>query len=98
MHPDLRIAIAQFSLWVANGSVGHPILENVDYSEVLQEPSAMERLYFIFTNCLELDEEGAPTNARHAEERAAQWLRQYCERDHVIDPPLSDEEYNGHMY
>lgn len=55
MHPNLRIVLAQFSLWVVNGSVGHPILENVDYSEVLQEPSAME-------------------------------------------PPLSDEDYNGHMY
>lgn len=58
----------------------------------------MERLYFIFTNCLELDEEGAPTNAPHAEKRAAQWLRQYCEPDYVIEPPLSDEEYNGHTY
>lgn len=96
MHPKLRGAIARFSLWVANGSVGHPLLESVDYSEVLQEPSAMEMLYTVFTNNLELDEDGAPLNAGYCEERAAQWLRRYCDPNYVVAPPWDDEECEGH--
>lgn len=88
MHPDLRGVIARFSLWIANGSVGHSqVLEGIDYSEVLQDPSAMEKLYTIFTNNLELDEEGAPLNAGYCEDRAAQWLREYCDPSYVVDPP-----------
>ncbi|NTF42395.1 MULTISPECIES: hypothetical protein [Rhizobium] len=96
MHPDLRGAIARFSLWIANGSVGYPLLEGVDYSEVLHEPSAMETLFTVFTNNMELNEEGAPLNSRYCEERAAQWLRQYCDPDYVVDPPWADHEHEPH--
>lgn len=96
MHPDLRGAIARFSLWIANGSVGNPLLDGIDYSEVLQEPSAMEMVYTIFTNNLELDENGAPLNARYCENRAAQWLRSYCDASYIVDPPLEDHECEGH--
>jgi len=97
MHPDLRGAIARFSLWVANGSVGHDkLLRNIDYSAVLQEPSSMEMLFTIFTNNLELDEAGAPLNAGYCEDRAAQWLRSYCDRSYDVEPPLTDDEVEGH--
>jgi hypothetical protein len=97
MHPDLRGAITRFSLWVANGTVGHDkLLNGIDYSEVLREPSAMEMLYTIFTNNLELDEEGAPLNAGHSEDRAAQWLRKYCDRSYQVEPPFTDDEIEGH--
>jgi hypothetical protein len=96
MHPDLAGAIARFSLWVSNGSVGYPILDGIDYSEVLSEPSAMEMLYTVFTNNLELDEIGAPLNARYSEGRAAQWLRSYCDRSYTVEPPFEDFECEGH--
>lgn len=96
MHPELRGVLARFSLWIANGTVGYPLLNGVDYSEVLREPSAMEMVYTVFTNNLELDEDGAPLNARYCEERAAQWLRQYCDRSYVVEPPWADHECEGH--
>ncbi|WP_442582761.1 DUF7677 family protein [Mesorhizobium sp. ASY16-5R] len=96
MHPELGGAIARFSLWVANGSVGHPLLQGVDYSDVRDEPSAMEMLYTVFTNNLELDRDGAPLNARYCEQRAAQWLRSYCDDSYKVEPPFEEFECEGH--
>ncbi|RUM24464.1 hypothetical protein EFQ99_16940 [Rhizobium vallis] len=96
MHPDLRGVLARFSLWIANGTVGYPLLDGIDYSKVLHEPSAMEMVYTVFTNNLELNEEGAPLNARYCEERAAQWLRAYCDPTYVVEPPFGEDECDGH--
>ena len=72
-------ALRTFAGWVARGTVGHPLLNDVAYSDVLaQEPSAMEQIFAIFANVLELDDHGEPVNARHAEYRAAVWLYRYC--------------------
>ncbi|MDA0170522.1 hypothetical protein OJ998_15590 [Solirubrobacter taibaiensis] len=72
-------AIRRFAGWVARGSVGHPMLEGIDYwSELKDSPSQMETCFAIFVNVLELDEHGEPVNEKHAERRAATWLYQYC--------------------
>jgi hypothetical protein len=90
-------ALRTFAFWVANGTVGHPLLEGLEYRQVLiQEPSAMERLFAIFANVLELDDDDQVTNAKHAEHRAAQWLRTYLEPEFVIEPPLEDWEIALH--
>ncbi|MGW4492281.1 DUF7677 family protein [Streptomyces sp. NPDC004376] len=65
--------------WLARGSVGHPMLDGIDYWEELREsPFQMEICVAIFTNVLELDERGEPVNEKHAERRAATWLYRYC--------------------
>jgi hypothetical protein len=90
-------ALRTFAFWVANGTVEHPLLEGLEYRQVLiQEPSAMERLFAIFANVLELDDDDQVTNAKHAEHRAAQWLRTYLEPEFVIEPPLEDWEIALH--
>lgn len=96
MHPEMRGALARFSLWIANGTVGYPILEGIDYTEMLREPSAMEMVYTVFTNNLELSDSGAPLNSRYCEERAAKWLRQYCDRAYKAEPAFAEFEYEGH--
>jgi hypothetical protein len=86
-----------FAFWVANATVGHPLLEGLEYRQVLlEEPSAMERLFAIFANVIELDDAGNVTNAKHAEHCAAQWLRAYLEPGFVIEPPLEDWEMALH--
>jgi hypothetical protein len=70
-------ALRTFSYWVANRTVGLPLLEGVDYSCIFNEPSALEQTYAIFVNVLEFDESGLVTNAKHAEHRAAQFILQY---------------------
>ena len=72
-------AIRRFAGWVARGSVGHPMLDGVDYwRELADSPSQMETCFAIFANVLELDDRGEPTNEKYAERRAATWLFQYC--------------------
>jgi hypothetical protein len=86
-------ALRQFSYWVADGTVGQPILDGIDYRPVLMsEPSAMEQLYAIFANVLEIDEDGQVMNAKYAEQRAAQWLRSYIDRNYQLVPPLAPWE------
>jgi hypothetical protein len=74
-------AIRRFAGWVARGSVGHPILEGINYWDELKEsPSQMETCFAIFANELELelDEHGESINEKYAERRAATFLYQYC--------------------
>ena len=41
-------AIRMFSFWLANRTVGLPLLEGVDYSSIFEEPSALEMTYATF--------------------------------------------------
>lgn len=89
-------AIRQFSYWVANGTVGHPLLKDVDYRSILtKEPSALEAAYAIFANVLEFDDEGEVTNAKHAEKRAAQYILQYMTGTQA-KPPFEEWETELH--
>lgn len=90
-------ALRTFSYWVANGTLGQPVLDGIDYSFVLsEEPSALERVYAIFANVIEMDDAGNVLNAKYAEQRAAQWLRSYIEPAYSVDPPFEDWEI--HLY
>lgn len=72
-------AIRRFAGWVARGSVGHPMLDGINYWDELKDsPSQMEICFAIFANVLELDGAGEPTNEKYAERRAATWLYKYC--------------------
>ncbi|MFG1948736.1 hypothetical protein [Nonomuraea sp. NPDC048826] len=72
-------AIRRFAGWVARGSVGHPMLEGVNYWDELKDsPSQMETCFAVFANVLELDDHGLPINEKYAERRAATWLYLYC--------------------
>ena len=70
-------ALRTFSYWIANRSVGHPLLEGVDYSCIFREPSTLEQVYAIFANVIELDDCGQVLNAKQAERRAAQYILLY---------------------
>lgn len=89
-------AIRQFSFWIANRSVGYPLLDGIDYSCIFEEPSALEQVYAIFANTLELDDRGVVLNEKHAERRAAQLIRSYVEPSYVVEPPFEDWEV--HLY
>jgi hypothetical protein len=89
-------AIRQFSFWIANRTVGLPLLDGIDYSCIFEEPSALEQTYAIFVNVLELDADGTVLNAKHAEKRAAQYIRSYVERGYRVDPPFEGWEVALH--
>lgn len=70
-------SVRTFSFWLANRSVGLPLLEGIDYTCIFNEPSALEQVYAIYMNVLEFDEHGQVTNAKYAERRAAQYILSY---------------------
>ncbi len=90
-------ALRTFSFWVANGTLGLPVLEGIEYQFVLtEEPSAMEQVYAIFANVIVLDDRGKVLNAKHAERRAAEWLRSYIDPSYIVEPALEDWELALH--
>ena len=89
-------AIRTFSFWIANRSVGHPLLDGVDYSCIFKEPSALEQVYAIFVNVLEFSDTGQVMNAKYAERRAAQYILQYV-AGKKVEPPFENWEVALHQ-
>jgi len=85
-------ALRTFSFWIANRTVGLPLLEGLDYSCIFEEPSALEITYAIYANVIELDADGRVVNAVQAEQRAAQWIRCYVDPTFKVEPPFEDWE------
>lgn len=89
-------ALRTFAYWIANGTLGRPLLDGIDYwSEMKDSPSLLEQTVAIFANVLTFDDEGEPTNVKEAERRAALWVRQYC-TGVPADPPLEGWEVALH--
>lgn len=73
------------------------MLEGVSYLDLFgKEPSAIEQTYAIFANVLEIDEAGNVTNLNHAEKRAADYLRSYCDPGFKVEPPFEEWEVALH--
>ncbi len=69
------------------------MLEGIDYLDLYgNEPSAIEQVYAIYVNVLELDENGQLLNAKYAEKRATDYLRSYCDPTYEISPPYEGWE------
>ncbi len=79
--------------WLANRTAGLPLLERIDD---FGEPSALEQTYASFANVLELAADGTVSNAKHAEYRAAQFIRSYVDPSYHVDPPFEDCEVALH--
>ena len=72
-------------------------LEGVDYLPLYgKAPSAIEQVYAIFANVLELDENGEVMNVHYAQKRATDYLRAYCDSNFKVDPPYEDWETELH--
>jgi hypothetical protein len=91
LSPSFSGALRTFSFWIANRTVGLPVLEGIDYSCIFEEPSALEAAYAIFANNIEMDDEGNVLNAKWAEHRAAQSILAYVTGARV-EPPFEDWE------
>ncbi|GAA2036151.1 hypothetical protein GCM10009839_41270 [Catenulispora yoronensis] len=90
---DVRASLRFFAFFLANGTVDMDLLDGIDYRQALmQDGSALEMVVTIFTNILDVDEAGLVTNADLAQDRAAQWIRRYCDPSYVVDPPFEPWE------
>jgi hypothetical protein len=88
-------ALRTFAYFMSSGT--QYTLEGVDYLSLYGEnPSAIEQVYAIFANVLELDENGQVLNAHYAQGRATDFLRAYCDPNFKVDPPYEDWEMELH--
>lgn len=88
-------ALRTFAYFMASGTQN--TLEGVSYLELYgEDPSAIEQVYAIFANVLELDETGQVLNAKYAEKRATDYLRAYCDQNFEVTPPYEDWEIELH--
>ncbi len=95
MSQEVRGAVRSFSYFIASGT--HYMLKGVDYLDLFgEEPSAIEEAFAIFCNVLELYENDRVANFTHAQKRATDYLRNYCDPSFTISPPLADWEVHLH--
>jgi hypothetical protein len=91
LSPSFSGALRTFAYFMSSGT--HYMLEGVDYLSLYgQEPSAIEKVYAIFVNVLELDEQGTVLNAQYAQQRATDYLRAYCDPTYSVVPAYEDWE------
>jgi hypothetical protein len=81
-----------FAFFLSNSTLCLEVLGDIDYSEILHEPSALEMIFAIFANTLEINEEGKVLNSGHPEKRAAQYIRTWFDREYVVEPPFEPWE------
>ena len=88
-------ALRTFAYFMSSGT--HHMLEGIDYLSLYgKEPSAIEQVYAIFANVLELDEKGDVLNAIYAQKRATDYLRAYCDPSFTVEPAYEDWETELH--
>jgi transposase len=90
---DIRSAFHYFTKRFADGTLAPEILHGIDYLPHRHAAGPdLEIPITIFTNILNIDENGTVTNTDAAHRRAAQWIRASCDPTYQIDPPLQPWE------
>lgn len=88
-------ALRTFAYFMASGT--HYNLQGIDYLSLYgNEPSAIEQVFAIYVNMIQLDENGQVLNAKYAEKRATDYLRVYCNPSFEVQPPYEDWEVTLH--
>jgi hypothetical protein len=78
-------ALRTFAYFMASGT--HYNLKGIDYLSLYgNEPSAIEQVFAIYANVINLDENGQVLNAKYAEKRATDYLRAYCDPNFEVKP------------
>ncbi len=89
-------ALRTFAYFMASGT--QSTLDGIDYLAAYgRDPSAIEQVFAIYANVIELDENGEVLNAKYAEKRATDYLRRYFDPTFVVEPPFEDWEIALHM-
>jgi hypothetical protein len=88
-------ALRTFAYFMASGS--QYTLKGIDYLSLYgKEPSAIEQVFAIYANVIEMDENGKVLNAKYAEKRATDYLRSYFDLNYNVMPPYEDWELALH--
>ncbi len=94
---DFSGALRTFSYFIASGT--HYMLKDVEYLNLFgEEPSAIEMVFAIFANVVELDENGDVMNYKYAQKRATDYLKFYCVEGFEVNPPFEEWETELYMH
>ncbi|GGY06846.1 DUF7677 family protein [Streptomyces hiroshimensis] len=94
---DVRAALRFFAFYLGNGTLDLELLDGIDYrARLLESGSDLEMVFAIFTNVLEVDDQGQTVNDGDAQYRAAQWIRRRCDPDYQVEPPFEPWETELH--
>lgn len=89
---DLRSSLRLFAFYLGNGTFDLDLLDGIDYREnLMRDGSALEMVFAIYTNILEIDDAGEVVDGR-AQDRVGQFIRHYCDPSYVVDPPFEPWE------
>jgi hypothetical protein len=92
---DFSGELRTFAYFIASGT--HYMLKGVEYFDLFgEEPSAIEMVFAIFANVIEMDETGKVLNFTYAQKRATDYLRSYCDPEYEVSPPY--EEWETALY
>ncbi|HVU99316.1 MAG TPA: hypothetical protein VHE34_29040 [Puia sp.] len=95
LSPSFSGALRTFAYFPSNGT--HYMVEGIDYLSLYgQEPRAIEQVYAIFVNVIELDKEGTVLNSQCAQKRATDYLRAYCDPTYIATLAYEDWETARH--
>jgi hypothetical protein len=92
---DLIVTLRLFSFYLGNGTL-HPEVLPPELGEyrpkIMQCGSELEQIYTVFLRNLKITPDGHVQGASHAQKRAAQWVRSYCDPTYVVEPPFTSTE------
>lgn len=95
LSPSFSGALRTFAYFMASGT--QHTLKGVDYLSLYgEEPGAIEQVFAIYANVIELDQNGEVVNAKYAEKRATDYLRSYCDPSFNVVPAYEDWELKLH--
>jgi hypothetical protein len=92
LSKHLRAELRLFAFYLANRTLNMEVLRGIDYSPIFSEASAMEQVFAIYANVLDIDETGKVRNAGAAQCRAAQYIRSFLDPTYEVQPPFEDWE------
>ena len=88
-------ALRTFAYFIASST--HYNLQGIDYLDLFgKKPSGTERVFAIYANVIKLDENGTVLNAKYAEKRTTDYIRQYCDQNFKVEPEFEDWEIELH--
>ena len=94
LSSDFSGALRTFAYFMASGT--HYMLKDIDYLSLYgEDPSAIEMVFAIFANVIELDSDGTVLNFTAAQSRATDYLKSYC-GNYIVEPPYEEWETELH--
>lgn len=97
LSTDVRECLRFFAFYLGNGTVDMELLgDGWDYDALFRNSSDLERVFAIWSNVLEISEEGEVLNCWEAKRRAAQYIRRFMDPTYIVEPPLEEWELELH--